>query len=175
MEKESSPTTRNPKQGKEYILLTADGKKVDASALELAYSETLTNLASDVTGKVNEIPLEPTESNPNGGINETALLIILTWIDHQINVGNTPAYMSSPEKVSELSSIAGHTFEPDEWTREYLEKIPTNKLVEVTIAANHLHIPYLLELYTWYEAQQIKGKTPDQIKEIMRSWGALVK
>jgi S-phase kinase-associated protein 1 len=54
-----------------------------------------------------------------------------------------------------------------EWDQKFLEKIDQELLMKLLMAANYLHIPDLLDLTCAKAASMIKGKSPQQVCDML--------
>ena len=125
---------------------TADGE-IDVPKNYVAYMPTLYNMSQE-TGN-NEVPIT--------NISTKTMEKILEWIQYQSEKGMTS------QKLAESKVSAD--YKPDQFMEGWFKNLGRIEQFKVMLAANYLEMTYLLSLLAWNIAQQIKGKTPEEINE----------
>ena len=97
-----------------------------------------------------EIPL------PN--VNRKTLTVIIDYLEY--HKSNAPAPIEKPLKSSNMQESVC------EWDYRFLSNLDLDSTFAIILAANYMDIKSLLELTCASIASKIKGKTPEQIREI---------
>lgn len=141
-----------------YIKLRSNAEEGEAREFAVTkdailISETIKNLCEEFEGDVITIPL------PN--ISASILEKVVEYLEH--------FHENPPSKEDEEKTEAEkRSAEIPEWEREYCnpDKIGQPTLFNLILAANYLDIKPLLNLTCKTVANMIKGKTPQEIKEL---------
>ena len=123
------------------VLQSQDGTEFTTTINAMKKSETITNLVEDA-GTDNPVPLPNVTSN--------ILQLVVEWCKY---------HTDNPEQTT--TSIS-------EWDLDYCSRMDQATLFEIILAANYLDIAELLDLTCKTIANIVKGKTPDQIREIFK-------
>lgn len=140
----------------EITLTSNDGVNVTVAYKYINMSDTIKNICED-TGGTEPVPLPEV----NG---ETLRKLVEYTIYH----GDHPILATDPqqEQVSaEFQPTLDQNSTNAAWDAEYV-KVDQPKLFELILAANYLAVKPLLDLTCKTVANMIKGKTPEQIREI---------
>eukprot|EP00486_Rosalina_sp_Unknown_P007086 CAMPEP_0201571838 /NCGR_PEP_ID=MMETSP0190_2-20130828/14804_1 /ASSEMBLY_ACC=CAM_ASM_000263 /TAXON_ID=37353 /ORGANISM="Rosalina sp." /LENGTH=166 /DNA_ID=CAMNT_0047996935 /DNA_START=305 /DNA_END=802 /DNA_ORIENTATION=- len=89
---------------------------------------------------------------------------ILRYLGH--HKGVEPGAIAKPIRSSRIDTVVD-----DEWDAEYVNKMNKKAIFQVILAANYLDCPSLLHLGTAKIATLIKGKSPEEIKNILADNG----
>lgn len=76
--------------------------------------------------------------------------------------GEGPPEIEKPIRSTVMKDIA------TEWEAEYIERFSIKRLYKVILAAHYLDIPTLVDLGCAKVASLIRGKSPDEIKDILQ-------
>ena len=128
----------------EITLTSNEGVNVTVLYKYIKMSDTIKHVCEDTRG-VGNIPLPE--------INSATLHKLIEYIVYHVDNDNPTI---NPEQRSSNDVM---------WDTEYV-KVPQTKLFELILAANYLAISPLLDLICKTVANMIKGKTPEQIREI---------
>merc|ERR1712166_1402162 len=90
---------------------------------------------------------------------ETLNLIVLYLEHHQ---GNEPAEIAKPIRSIKMEKIV-----EDPWDAEFINKLPKRQLFQLILGSNYMDCKSLLHLGCAKVATMIKGKSPEEIKEIL--------
>ncbi len=127
-------------------LITKEGKEIEITKKQAELSDLL-------KGAINDYPKEA--SFPLNEIDEKNAEKIKEFLIH-FN-GETPPEIEKPLTSNEMKNIT------DEWSASFVDKIPLEDLVNLTVAANYMGINSLLDLCCAKIASLCKDKTEDEI------------
>lgn len=128
---------------------SSDNQVFEAEEKVLFQSALIKNIVSDLDdGFGQEIPL----SNVTGDI----LKKIITYAEHH----------KDDEPVEEKEDKETNSKINDEWDIEYM-KLDKDTIIEIILAANYLDMENLLNLCCKTMANMIKGKSAEEIREIL--------
>ena len=127
-------------------LVTKDGKELEITKKQAELSELLKQA-------INDYPKE--SSFPLNEIDEKNAEKIKEFLTH-FN-GAAPAEIEKPLTSNDMKSLT------DEWSANFVDKMPLEDLVNLTVAANYMGINSLLDLCCAKIASLCKDKTEDEI------------
>merc|ERR1712228_805069 len=93
-------------------------------------------------------------------VSAVMLVHILRYLDH--HKGVMPESIAKPIRSVKMSRICA-----DEWDANYIDSMRKKEIFQLILAANYLDIECLLHLGTAKIATLIKGKSPEEIKNIL--------
>lgn len=127
-------------------LLTLDDKKLVISKKAACTSLTLSELMEDL-GEVAEIPVK---------IKYDILKIVAEWAEHH--------KFDSPEEIyNKETGLVATT----EWDLDLIKKLSDDQIGELILACNMLNMKPFLDIVGTYVAKLIKGKTPEELRQIL--------
>ncbi len=131
--------------------------QINESATRL--SGTISNMLEDIGGLDEAIPL------PN--VHSKVLVKILEWCDHYKSdsemMKQCKDHFEKNKDVEDEENKSSDNI--NEWDKAFMQ-MEKKMIFELILAANYLDIPHLLCLGCKTVANLIKGKTPDEIREI---------
>ena len=127
-------------------LVIKEGKEIEITKKQAELSELL-------KGAINDYPNE--ESIPLNELDEKNAEKIKEFLVH-FN-GTTPAEIEKPLISNEMKNLT------DEWSANFIDKIPIDDLVNLTVSANYLGINSLLDLCCAKIASLCKDKSEDEL------------
>ena len=127
-------------------LVIKEGKEIEITKKQAELSELL-------KGAINDYPNE--ESIPLNELDEKNAEKIKEFLVH-FN-GTTPVEIEKPLISNEMKNLT------DEWSANFIDKIPIDDLVNLTVSANYLGINSLLDLCCAKIASLCKDKSEDEL------------
>ena len=127
-------------------IVTKDGKEITITKKAAESSELL-------KGALNDYPKEG--SFPLNEIDEKCGEKVKEYLEH-FN-GEPPKEIEKPITSNEMKKLA------DEWSADFVDKMPLDELVNLTVAANYMGINSLLDLCCAKVATLCKDKTEKEI------------
>ena len=123
---------------------------------------TLTKKAADLSGLIKNLKDETTPDSaiPLNEVDDKTLERVIQYLN-KFN-GEAPPEIEKPLKSSVLKEVT------DSWSAEFIEELDLEALTNLTVTANYLDIPSLLELATAKLASMCKDKSEE---EIFKSFG----
>lgn len=112
-------------------------------------SELIKNMIDDGDDEV--VPL------PN--ITSTDLTFVIDYLYHFADGSTEPTEIPKPLPDAELNFLS-------EWEKQFLDSLDQYQLFQVILGADYLNIPSLLDLTCAKIASFIKGKTPEEIRQM---------
>lgn len=101
---------------------------------------------------------------PVADIRTEVLNLTIQWLDHHKEIpDDQEPVIESPLKSSNFSETGISEFDT-----KFIEDMPLDVLIEVTLAANYFDVDYLIQLCTAKIACEMKGKTTEEIREIFK-------
>ncbi|ULT98913.1 hypothetical protein L3Y34_000337 [Caenorhabditis briggsae] len=149
----AEPTTAPEAPESFYYVHGKDKVVIKVSAGALQHSALIDGMISNLgyteeQAKANPFPFD----NIDGDI----LKIAVEWCEHHKGIPTPPEDTSLPKQVN-----------VPEWDQKFLEGIDKDgKLFDLVIAVNYLEIKELLTYCCKQVAMMIKGKSPEEIREI---------
>ena len=130
----------------EIKIITKEGKEFTLSKKSCELSELLKSA-------INEYPTEA--SYPLNELDEKNAELIKEFLSH-FN-GEAPKEIEKPIQSNEMKNLT------DEWSSNFIDKIPLEDLTNLTVAANYMGINSLLDLCCAKVATLCKDKNEDEI------------
>ena len=127
-------------------LVTKDGKELEITKKQADLSELLKQAINDYPKEVS-FPLNEIDEKNGEKIKE-----FLTHFD-----GTAPAEIEKPLTSNDMKTLT------DEWSANFVDKMPLEDLVNLTVAANYMGINSLLDLCCAKIASLCKDKSEDEI------------
>ena len=127
-------------------LVTKDGKELEITKKQADLSELLKQAINDYPKEVS-FPLNEIDEKNGEKIKE-----FLTHFD-----GTAPAEIEKPLTSNDMKTLT------DEWSANFVDKMPLEDLVNLTVAANYMGINSLLDLFCAKIASLCKDKSEDEI------------
>ena len=127
-------------------LVTKDGKEIEITKKQAELSELLKSA-------INDYPKET--SFPLNEIDEKNCEKIKEYLAHLDGV--TPAEIEKPITSNDMKNLT------DEWSANFVDKMPLEDLVNLTVAANYMGISSLLDLCCAKIASLCKDKSEEEI------------
>ena len=127
-------------------LISSDGIEITVEQGVAKCSNLIKDMLSDLG--------EPDEPIPIPDTKESVLRKVLEWCAHH---QNDPA--PTTEGRTRITNIG-------EWDQKFMEQLDSDMLYHIIIAANFLDIKLLLEIGSKTVADMIKGKSPEEIRQI---------
>ena len=127
-------------------LVTKDGKELEITKKQADLSELLKQAINDYPKEVS-FPLNQIDEKNGEKIKE-----FLTHFD-----GTAPAEIEKPLTSNDMKTLT------DEWSANFVDKMPLEDLVNLTVAANYMGINSLLDLCCAKIASLCKDKSEDEI------------
>ena len=127
-------------------LVTKDGKELEITKKQAELSELLKQAINDYPKEVS-FPLNEIDEKNGEKIKE-----YLTHLD-----GVAPSEIEKPITSNDMKSLT------DEWSANFVDKMPLEDLVNLTVAANYMGINSLLDLCCAKIASLCKDKSEDEI------------
>ena len=127
-------------------LVTKDGKELEITKKQAELSELLKQAINDYPKEVS-FPLNEIDEKNGEKIKE-----FLTHFD-----GVAPAEIEKPLTSNDMKTLT------DEWSANFVDKMPLEDLVNLTVAANYMGINSLLDLCCAKIASLCKDKSEDEI------------
>jgi len=93
-------------------------------------------------------------------VKEEILVLIVEYLKH--HNGKKPEEIAKPIRSVKMERIVS-----DPWDAEYINKMNKKTIFQVILGANYMDLPSLLHLGCAKIATLIKGKSPDEIKQIL--------
>ncbi|KAJ3023668.1 hypothetical protein HKX48_001892 [Thoreauomyces humboldtii] len=135
------------------VLIASDGEQFTVEKAVAERSMLLKNMLEDVGDASDPIPL------PN--VSGSTLRCVIEFCEHH---KDDPVPTAEEERET-FESARKKPDDIDDWDAEFI-KVGNEELFEVILAANYLDIKLLLDLGCKTVAGLIKGKTPEQIREM---------
>ncbi|PRP85976.1 S-phase kinase-associated protein 1 [Planoprotostelium fungivorum] len=134
---------------------TSDDQTIQLSRKHAQMSQTINSMLEDSVGADQEaIPL------PN--VSSEVLKKVIDWCTHH---ENDPAPVEKVKKLNKKREYkAKNSTISDEWDKNFVNA-ELRVIVDILLAANYLDVKGLFELMCKHIANELKGKTPDQIRE----------
>ena len=130
----------------EIKIITKEGKEFTLSKKSCELSELLKSAINDY----------PTETSyPLNELDEKNAELIKEFLSH-FN-GEAPKEIEKPIQSNEMKNLT------DEWSSNFIDKIPLEDLTNLTVAANYMGINSLLDLCCAKVASLCKDKSEDEI------------
>ena len=130
----------------EIKIITKEGKEFTLSKKSCELSELLKSAINDY----------PTETSyPLNELDEKNAELIKEFLSH-FN-GEAPKEIEKPIQSNEMKNLT------DEWSSNFIDKIPLEDLTNLTVAANYMGINSLLDLCCAKVATMCKDKNEDEI------------
>ena len=130
-----------PKEGKEFTL-----------------SKKSCELSELLKSAINDYPTET--SYPLNELDEKNAELIKEFLSH-FN-GEAPKEIEKPIQSNEMKNLT------DEWSSNFIDKIPLEDLTNLTVAANYMGINSLLDLCCAKVATMCKDKNEDEILKMFK-------
>ena len=127
-------------------LVTKDGKELEITKKQAELSELLKQAINDYPKEVS-FPLNEIDEKNGEKIKE-----FLTHFD-----GVAPAEIEKPLTSNDMKTLT------DEWSANFVDKMPLEDLVNLTVAANYMGINSLLDLCCAKIASLCKDKSEEEI------------
>merc|ERR1719473_847480 len=102
---------------------------------------------------------KPAVDIPIKQVQKDTLALVLKYLEH--HKGTSPAEIAKPIRSVEMKKIV------DSWDADFIDKLGKKDLFELILAANYMDIKSLLHLGCAKVATMIKGKSPEEIKQIL--------
>ena len=135
----------------EIKIITKEGKEFTLSKKSCELSELLKSAINDY----------PTETSyPLNELDEKNAELIKEFLSH-FN-GEAPKEIEKPIQSNEMKNLT------DEWTSNFIDKIPLEDLTNLTVAANYMGINSLLDLCCAKVATMCKDKNEDEILKMFK-------
>jgi len=99
-------------------------------------------------------------------VKEEILVLIVEYLKH--HNGKKPEEIAKPIRSVKMERIVS-----DPWDAEYINKMNKKTIFQVILGANYMDLPSLLHLGCAKIATLIKGKSPDEIKQILSDDNAI--
>lgn len=131
-------------------LVSSDGETFDIDRDVIAASTTIKNMMDQI-----EVSSEDDEPIPIQNVTGNILRRVIQWATHHRHERTETNEDDQREKRSD---------DIDAWDSEFL-KVDQGTLFELLLAANYLGIDDLLDAACKTVANQIKGKTPEEIRK----------
>ncbi len=143
----------SPKENEiaEIKIITKEGKEISISKKACELSELL-------KGAINEYPKET--SFPLNELDEKNGELIKEYLSH-FN-GEAPKEIEKPITSNEIKNLT------DEWSSNFIDKIPLEDLTNLTVAANYMGINCLLDLCCAKVATLCKDKNEEDIFKMFK-------
>jgi len=93
-------------------------------------------------------------------VDKETLQLIVDYIKH--HQGKEPAEIAKPIRSVKMEKIV-----EDPWDADYINKLPKRQLFQLILGANYMDCKSLLHLGCAKVATMIKGKSPEEIKQIL--------
>lgn len=93
-------------------------------------------------------------------VDAETLELIVQYMKH--HAGNEPAEIAKPIRSVKMEKIV-----EDPWDAEFINKLPKRALFQLILGANYMDCKSLLHLGCAKVATMIKGKSPEEIKQIL--------
>jgi len=93
-------------------------------------------------------------------VQENILTLIVEYLKH--HNGKKPAEIAKPIRSVKMERIV-----EDPWDAEFINNMSKKTIFQVILGANYMDLPSLLHLGCAKIATLIKGKSPDEIKQIL--------
>ena len=135
----------------EIKIITKEGKEFTLSKKSCELSELLKSAINDY----------PTETSyPLNELDEKNAELIKEFLSH-FN-GEAPKEIEKPIQSNEMKNLT------DEWSSNFIDKIPLEDLTNLTVAANYMGINSLLDLCCAKVAAMCKDKNEDEILKMFK-------
>ena len=135
----------------EIKIITKEGKEFTLSKKSCELSELLKSAINDY----------PTETSyPLNELDEKNGELIKEFLSH-FN-GEAPKEIEKPIQSNEMKNLT------DEWSSNFIDKIPLEDLTNLTVAANYMGINSLLDLCCAKVATMCKDKNEDEILKMFK-------
>ena len=135
----------------EIKIITKEGKEFTLSKKSCELSELLKSAINDY----------PTETSyPLNELDEKNAELIKEFLSH-FN-GEAPKEIEKPIQSNEMKNLT------DEWSSNFIDKIPLEDLTNLTVAANYMGINSLLDLCCAKVATMCKDKNEDEILKMFK-------
>ena len=135
----------------EIKIITKEGKEFTLSKKSCELSELLKSAINDY----------PTETSyPLNELDEKNAELIKEFLSH-FN-GEAPKEIEKTIKSNEMKNLT------DEWSSNFIDKIPLEDLTNLTVAANYMGINSLLDLCCAKVATMCKDKNEDEILKMFK-------
>ena len=132
-------------------IITKEGKEFTLSKKSCELSELLKSAINDY----------PTETSyPLNELDEKNAELIKEFLSH-FN-GEAPKEIEKPIQSNEMKNLT------DEWSSNFIDKIPLEDLTNLTVAANYMGINSLLDLCCAKVATMCKDKNEDEILKMFK-------
>ena len=139
------------KEFSEIKIITKEGKEFTLSKKSCELSELLKSAINDY----------PTETSyPLNELDEKNAELIKEFLSH-FN-GEAPKEIEKPIQSNEMKNLT------DEWSSNFIDKIPLEDLTNLTVAANYMGINSLLDLCCAKVATMCKDKNEDEILKMFK-------
>jgi len=99
-----------------------------------------------------EIPIKKVKAD--------VLALIVDYLKH--HNGNVPAEIAKPIRSVKMEKIV-----EDKWDADFINNMSKKVIFQLILGANYMDVPSLLHLGCAKVATLIKGKSPDEIKQIL--------
>ena len=127
-------------------LVSNDGKEFEVD-VELA------NMSRTIKTMLEDLGLNEGEVIPLSNIESGILSLVIEWAEHH---RNDPPRVEVKEKTEHKIS---------DWDRQFFQGLTQKELFELLVIANYLDIDGLMDDSCKFIAEQIKGKTPQEIRD----------
>ena len=135
----------------EIKIITKEGKEFTLAKKSCELSELLKSAINDY----------PTETSyPLNELDEKNAELIKEFLSH-FN-GEAPKEIEKPIQSNEMKNLT------DEWSSNFIDKIPLEDLTNLTVAANYMGINSLLDLCCAKVATMCKDKNEDEILKMFK-------
>ena len=135
----------------EIKIITKEGKEFTLSKKSCELSELLKSAINDY----------PTETSyPLNELDEKNAELIKEFLSH-FN-GEAPKEIEKPIQSNEMKNLT------DEWSSNFIDKIPLEDLTNLTVTANYMGINSLLDLCCAKVATMCKDKNEDEILKMFK-------
>lgn len=129
-------------------IVTCDGVEMDVEKELLMKSKTLANMLEDLPD------FKSSEAIPIGNVPESVFKLVLQYLEYHRNDPEPDPNLPVERRLDDIV----------EWDRKFCPQ-EHNILFPLILAANFLEIKPLLDLTCKNVALQIKGKTPEEIRQ----------
>ena len=134
----------------EIKIVTKEGKEIELTKKQVELSELL-------KGAINDYPTEP--KIPLKEIDEKVGEKIKEYLAHFD--GNAPPEIEKPLTSTDMKNIT------DEWSANFMDKMPLDDVINLTVAANYMGINSLLDLCSAKIATFFKDKSEEEVLKEM--------
>ena len=139
-----------------FVIKTSDNQLVEVTEEMVNFSNIWKEMTDDISDEdTNRLPTN---------IRSELLVKVIEFIKMSLteSVGEIPKPL--PSDSNSFSSVSGIP----SWAEDWLNPMTKQELQFTVLCANYLDIQPLLHLCTAYIAFGIKGKTPDEIKDMWK-------